>query len=134
MCLATIRHVIEQGMGWKPYHLYEHYITEWVQPEGYPKGDGHWARDFERSARNLGWQIDLQEMQPGDILCHWQAAWSNRWGAYIGHIGVLLERDYVFENISARYRSHSFMSGALALTPLESFPVTSIFRIPDSVG
>lgn len=69
-------------------------------------------------------------MQPGDILCNWQSAWSDRWGAYIGHIGVLLERG-VMENIDPKFRSRSLTSGALALTPLPDFAITSVFRLPD---
>lgn len=132
MCLAVTRQVIEKALK-KPSHwLYDRYIHDWVQPEGYDRAEGHWARDFERSAKLLGWAVSLRDRKPGDIVFNWKAAYSARWGAYIGHVGILIDNDLVFENIDPKYRQHSFQRHALAITPLNHFPTTLVARVPKS--
>lgn len=129
MCLAWVRTMVEQAMGWPSHTLYRDYVTEWVQPEGYDQRDGHWARDAERSLRNLGMALgDTGEAQPGDLLFNWRAAWSDRWGAYIGHVGIKIEHGFVAENIDPTYRPSALRNGALAITPIEDWakPTTVI--------
>lgn len=118
MCLATVRQVLEASV-LEPWTLYRDYVQEWVQPEGYDRSNGHWARDCERSLRDLGMAVKGDRARPGDLLFNWRAAWSDRWGAYIGHVAILLDHDLVFENVAPQYRPHSAHRGSLSLTPRE---------------
>lgn len=134
MCLAVARQIIEKALD-KPSHwLYSEFVHDWVQPAGYDRTEGHWARDFERAAKRLEWAVPIEERRPGDILFNWRAAYSARWGAYIGHVGILIDNDWVFENINPSYRPLSFTRDALAITPLQYFPVTLVARVPESAA
>jgi len=61
MCLAVTRQVIEKAFKRPSHWLYDKYVHDWVQPEGYDRANGHWARDFERSAKLLGWAVSLRD-------------------------------------------------------------------------
>lgn len=125
-CLAWVRQVVERAMGWPSHALYDAYVNEWVQPESYDRALGHWSRDAERSLRNL--DMAVHDAQPGDLLFNWRAAWSDRWGTYIGHCAILVTRDLVAENVDPAYRPGALTRGALALTPRGQWtePTTTI--------
>ena len=134
MCLSWVRQVLERALNMRSHELYEEYVTTWVQPAGYPREQGHWARDAEKSLRDLGMALAPgAEAMPGDLVFNYRAAWSDRWGAYIGHVGILLDRDWIAENIRPAYRPGSLTRGALALTPASAWasPTTIIRFDPD---
>lgn len=133
MCLAITRQVIEKALGKSPHWLYQNTITSWVAPSSYDKRGGHWARDFERDAKLLGWSIPYEDREPGDIIFNWKAAYSKKYEAYIGHVGILWRDDLIFENINRLYRPISFTRGALALTPYGDWPVTLVARVPKNI-
>jgi hypothetical protein len=130
MCLQQVRFVIEDAFEWRPFQWYDEYVTEWVQPVGYDRAEGHWARDAERSLRNLGMSVQFNERKPGDLVFNWETAYSQQWGAYIGHVGVLMHGDLVLENINPRHRvGRAFIRDSTALTPIHVWSrVTSVVR------
>ena len=66
------------------------------------------------------------ERQPGDLVFNWRSAFDRRWGAYVGHVGVLVHGDLVLENISPVFRAGtSLMRDSLALTPLSKWSLVS---------
>lgn len=126
-CLAWVREVIEHAMRWPSHAFYDGHVTEWVQPDGYDRANGHWARDAERSLRNL--RMAVREEEPGDLLFNHRAAWSDRWGAYIGHVAILVAPDLIAENVHPAYRPGALTRGALALTPRDQWATpTTIVR------
>lgn len=129
-CLKVVRQIIESACDMPSHTLYKDYVTEWVQPAGYPRDNGHWARDFERSLRNKGMAIDPGDAAPGDILCRWDTAWSNAWGAYIGHVAIVMPDGFVFENVNPKYRKHPMARAALVLAPHQWEPSTVIRFVP----
>jgi hypothetical protein len=136
-CLAQARIIIEDAFGWPSHYWYEKYVTQWVQPDGYNRALGHWARDAERSLRNLGMSVNPDEREPGDLMFNWKAAYSQQWGAYIGHVGVLLHGDMVLENINPRFRvGKGFMRDSTGVTPLRAWDnVTTVIRfVPEGWG
>jgi hypothetical protein len=129
-CLAQTRVIVERAFRMRSHQWYEDYVTEWVQPAGYDRSLGHWARDAERSLRNLGMQVDFLKREPGDLVFNWESAYSNTWKAYIGHVGVLVHGDLVLENIHPAFRAgRGFMKGTTGLTPVHAWKqVTSVIR------
>lgn len=129
-CLAQTRMIVEHAFTMHSHEWYEHYVTEWVQPPGYNRTLGHWARDAERSLRNLGMSVAIDERLPGDIVFDWKSAYSPAWNAYVGHVGVLLTEDLVLENINPDLRrGKSFSRGVTSVTPLSEWRrVTMIAR------
>lgn len=130
MCLAFVRRVIEKALGRPDRWLYEHAVTEWVQPEGYDRRLGHWARDAERSLRNLGMTLVGDRPKPGDLLFNYEAAPSPYGeGHNYGHVGILVDRGMVIENVDPAYRPFSLPKGAICLTPRRvRWPATTIVR------
>ncbi len=132
-CLAATRRVIETALGWADGSFYARYGKERVERAPGPPPAAWWARDLERSMRNLGLAVDLEAAQPGDLLFNWRSA-VNRHGVWVGHVGVLTFGDLVLENVRHDYRPQSLRRRAstMVLTPLETFPVTTPIRIPDA--
>lgn len=87
-----------------------------------------WAADIEASAKRLGWPVPSLLRKPGDLVFNHAAA------APVGHVGILLTRDIVIENIHPSYRVGSIHlnHGSLSLTPFSSRPWTLVARVqPD---
>lgn len=125
-CLAQTRIIVEDAFGWPSHYWYSLYVTDWVQPPGYDRSAGHWARDAERSLRRMGMSVPFEERQAGDIVFNWRTAFSRHWNVYVGHVGVLVHGDLVLENISPVYRlGEGFMRDATALTPLSAWSMVS---------
>jgi len=130
LCLALTRIIIENAFSWPSHYWYLHYVTDWVQPPGYDRSRGHWARDAERSLRRLGMNVHVSERKPGDLVFNWRSAWSNEYGAFIGHVGVLVDGDMILENINPSFRAgRAFSRGATSLTPFGAWErVTLVAR------
>lgn len=134
LCLAAVRVIIESAAGWPSHELYKRYLV--VGTSRRP-GDSNerlqaakadpWAADMEASAKALGWPVPMLERKPGDLVFNHSAA------PPYGHVGVLIARDVVLENIDPRYRPESIVVGpSLCLTPINHVPWTLVARIPDS--
>lgn len=134
-CLQTTRLVLEHALGWADGELYRRFPD---QVEGAtPAPRNYWARDIQRSLRAAGWGVPLAEAAPGDLLAYWKAA-QNEYGDYVGHIAILLEHGWVFENINPVYRAGSgaFSNAALSLTPLAVWVAAKdveAFRVPEEI-
>lgn len=116
-CLSFVRDIVEHSQGWPWGKLYSDYVTQEADPAGHRAQDGPWARDAEKSLRELGMAVHLEDAQPGDLLFIWRDAWSKTWNAYVGHVGILLPGALVLENVKPDYRPHSFHRGEIQLTP-----------------
>lgn len=130
LCLRFVREVVEHALSWSPGQLYD-YVPDWVQPTGYDRDEGHWARDLERSWRDLGMTLTGDRVRGGDILCNWRTAWSTRHEAWVGHVAIALEPDLVVEVVSPAYRPRSLSAGGLCLGPREWTP-TTVLRVDTS--
>lgn len=131
-CLAYARRVVELAYGWPAGHFYTLWGRERVDRAPGPPAGAWWARDMERSLRNLGYGVPAgQALQPGDLLFYWRAA-LNQHGVYVGHVGVLTHGDLVAENVSPAYRPHSLRrpGSVLLLTPLSRFAWSTAIRLP----
>ncbi|MFU8868665.1 hypothetical protein [Natronococcus sp.] len=133
-CLAFARRIVETALEAPDGTFYARWGTERVSRAPGPPDGSWWARDLERSMRNLG--LAVREGEPardGDLLYNWRAA-PNAHGVYVGHVGILVDANagLVLENVDARYRRFSLTRGAVALTPRDRFPVTTTIRIPDA--
>jgi hypothetical protein len=125
-CLAQTRIIVEDAFGWPSHFWYAVYVTDWVQPAGYNRQHGHWARDAERSLRRLGMSVPIADRMPGDLVFNWRSAFDRQWNAYVGHVGILMHGDLVLENISPVFRSGvSLLRNSTALTPLKAWPLVS---------
>lgn len=131
-CLALTRRVVETALGWADGSFYTRYGRERVERAPGPNATAWWARDLERSMRNLGLAVDPAAAQAGDLVFNWRAA-VDRHGVYVGHVGVLTHGDLVLENINPAHRPQSLRRRAstIVLTPRATFPVTTAIRIPE---
>lgn len=140
LCLALVRIVVEHALG-MPSHSWYRWRTQAAMENA---TDVPWARDMERSLRAAGMAVDgprygpLGDPEryvgedaalPGDLLFRWDAA-RLRSGAYVGHVGVLLDRGLVLENVAPdqRHASDGMWRGPTRLTPVGAWPVTTIIR------
>lgn len=136
LCLMFVRVVVEAALGYRSHELYARYL---VAGTTHRPGDERvrlaaakispWATDFEASVKQLGWAVPLEERQPGDLIFNHAAAKP------FGHVGILLDRNTVIENIDHDYRPHSILlPNSLALTPLESRSWTLVARVQPDKG
>lgn len=122
LCLKFVRIVIEKAFDMKPADLYRYYCVDWVQPKGYDVNNGHWARDFERSARKTQQQLHPEEIRVGDLLFKYDAAvlgqktWA-AWfpgqpyqpGTWVGHVAIYLGNGVIIENANPAWRQKGFL-------------------------
>ena len=134
-CLAFVRRIVELALEYQDGAFYTRWGTERVERAPGPPGGAWWARDLERSMRNLGLAVPLDRLEDGDLVFNWKAA-PNAHGVYIGHVGIVYDAkaQLIIENADPRYRRFSLTRGAVALTPRERFPITTAVRIPTSPG
>ena len=134
-CLRAVREVLEAAFG---IQLYRDYVKERVERNRDDSWDW-WSRDVERSLRNRGMAVDLNERLPGDLLFYWRTARTGTFNAlghpnYYGHVGILMPNNMIFENINPKHRKLAFSRAMLSLTPYESWayePSTVIRFDPD---
>lgn len=149
LCLAQVRIIVERALFGGAWRLYD-----WRTRSASDKPQGitdPWARDLEASLKAAGMALDLPRvgpardptryvdrgasgelLQPGDLVFRWDTAQHSS-GAFIGHVGVLVARDVVLENVNPAYRAlRSWNRGPTVLGPL-SWPVTTVVRFDPSV-
>lgn len=131
-CLAVARRTVETALGWPDGGFYQRFGRERVDRAPGPPAAAWWARDLERSMRNLGLAVDPEAAQPGDLVFNWRSA-VNRHGVYVGHVGVLTYGELVLENVNPAWRPQALRRRASTnvLTPRQTFEVTTTIRIPD---
>jgi hypothetical protein len=148
LCLAQVRLIVEHALFGGAWRFYD-WRTRIA--EGRPPGvTDPWARDLEASLKAAGMALDLPRtgppgdptryvdlrravphLQPGDLVFRWDTARHSS-GAFIGHVGVLVARDLVIENVDPAYRAkRTWNRGPTVLGPL-TWPVTTVVRFdPD---
>ena len=122
MCAMVTRQMLMRALGLSYDQFYARFRT--VAVDGRSLADVPWARDIQATLRSLGYNVPLDEVQGGDILCTWQLAKQ-------GHIGVLYDSRLLIENTG---QSRGLLiSGFNRLTPVEQIPVEhwEAFRIPN---
>src|SRR5690625_5616425 len=118
-------------MGWSGHELYRRFLVAGTtRRPGTPEERLAAARldpgaaDLEASAKQLGWQVPGVERQAGDLVFNHAAA------APVGHVGVLISRDVVLENIDPAFRPAGVHLGqhSLSLTPYAAVPWALVAR------
>lgn len=133
-CLMFVRLVVEWALfGGKDGEFYRRYLVAGTSGRGgTPTANlkaaqsDKWAADIEASAKKLGWPAPAILRKPGDLVFNHAAA------APVGHIGILLTRDVVLENIHPSFRPDSIhlSHSSLSITPYASRPWTLVARLP----
>lgn len=134
LCLAAVRVIVEKALGLNSHELYSRWLVAGTSYR--PGSDAErltaakrdpWAADMEASAKALGWPVPGVDRQPGDLVFNHAAA------APYGHVGILIARDVVLENIAPVNRPGSIHLGhhSLSLTPYSAVPWTLVARIPE---
>lgn len=136
LCLALVRVVVEAALEYRSHELYARHLVAGTTRR--PGDDAvrlaaarlsPWASDFEASVKKLAWGVPLAERQPGDLIFNHNAS------PPFGHVGILLDRNTVLENIDHDYRPGSILlPNSLALTPLESRAWTLVARVQPNEG
>ena len=147
LCLALVRVVLEHAFWNGQWALYDRHLSHRVERSPGSSSDP-WARDAERSLSRQGMALDLPrqpfegdtqryvnldaaagQLQPGDLLLRWDTA-LNRYGDYVGHVGILMPGDLVLENVA--HRPGSLQRGPTTLSRLGAWPVTTVVRFKPS--
>ena len=149
LCLAQTRLIVEHALFEGAWRFYD-----WRTRTASDKPAGitaPWARDLEASLKAAGMNLNLPRtgppgdptryvdlrragplLQPGDLVFRWDTA-KHPSGAFIGHVGVLVARDVVIENVSPANRASRFLNrGPTVLGPL-TWPVTTVARFDPCV-
>lgn len=130
-CLAFVRCVIERALWSGQWRLYDEFLVVGTSRRGNTPAErlreakvDPWASDFEASAKRLGWAVPALLRKPGDLVFNHNAA------APIGHVGILLSRSLVIENIHPSYRPRSVhLPNSVSITPFSSLPWTLVARV-----
>lgn len=146
LCLAQVRIIVEHALFGGRWHWY---AWRTLNADGKPRDETDpWARDMERSLKAAGMALDLPRVgppgdptryvdwshpdtrarvHPGDLVFRWDVARHSS-GAFIGHVGVLVARDLVIENVNPANRASRFWNrGPTVLGPL-TWPITTVIR------
>lgn len=130
LCLTLVRLVIEAALFDGRYELYDRFLVAGTSRRTGDDVGNHradpWAADLEASVKELQLNVPIFDRLPGDIVFNHLAA------APYGHVGILVERGLVLENIRHAYRPDSVhLDPHMALTPFEHFPITLVARLPE---
>lgn len=135
-CLQFVRVVVEDALQLPSHALY----TRWLVDGTTRRGDDPakrlaearqdpWASDIERSMKLLGFAVPSLLRRAGDLVFDYRAAEP------VGHVGLLLDRNWVVESVDPRYRPDSInLPGCLSLTPYSSRPWTLVARLQPDKG
>lgn len=132
LCLAFVRSVVEDALYGGERLFYQNYLKAGTTKRGGTDAErlreawlDPWASDIERSMKVLGLGVPAMLRKPGDLVFNYHAA------APIGHVGILLTRDLVVENIHPNYRPLSIhlAHGSLSITPYNTQAWTLVARL-----
>lgn len=133
-CLKFVRLVVEWGLFEGRTEFYKRFLVAGTSKRGGTPAErlsearlDPWAADLEASAKALGWAVPSAFRRPGDLVFNHAAA------APVGHVGILLSRGMVIEQIHPSYRPGSIhlAHGSLSITPFASRPWTLVARVRD---
>lgn len=135
LCLQAVRVIIEKALGWPSHDLYARCLVTGTSRRPGPAAErlaaakrDPWAADLEASAKTLGWAVPASDRQPGYLVFNHNAA------VPYGHVGILIDRDVVLENIDRAFRPGSIHLGnSLSLTEFRSRPWTLVAHLPDDL-
>lgn len=132
-CLMFVRLVVEWALfDGKDGEFYKRYLVAGTSGRGGTPAQNlkaaqsdKWAADIEASAKKLGWPVPALLRKPGDLVFNHLAA------APVGHVGILLTRGTVLENIHPSFRPDSIHlgHGSLSITPFAARPWTLVARV-----
>lgn len=132
-CLQFVRMVVEWGLydGRDREFYRRHLVAGTTRRGGTPLERllearvDPWAADMEASAKALGWPVMGILRQAGDLVFDHKAAEP------VGHVGVLISKDMVLENIHRKYRPGSIHlgHGSLSITAYSARPWTLVARV-----
>lgn len=132
-CLKTTRLIVEWALFDGRAEFYKRWLVAGTTKRGGTDKErlrearaDPWAADVERSMKQLGLGVPALLRKPGDLVFNYHAA------APIGHVGILLTRDMVLENIRPDFRkgkSVHLKHGSLSITPYEALPWTLVARL-----
>lgn len=130
-CLQFARVVIEDALKLPSHDLYRRHLVDGTTRRGnYPKRLAEarldpWASDIERSMKLQGLTVLALARRGGDLVFNHLASEP------IGHVGILLDRNWVVESIDPRHRPDSInLPNFVSLTPYASRPWTLVARLP----
>lgn len=134
-CLGFVASALQAALGMPIPDFYANYVTKVADPVAHWQQDGPWARDAEKSLRDLGMGVHDEDAKPGDLFFIWKDAVAHGWTmpgggvAYYGHVGILYTDALIVENVKPEYRPHSFHRGQVQLTPVNRwFRPSTIIR------
>lgn len=134
-CLKFVRLAVEWALFEGRSEFYKRYLVAGTSKRGGTPAErlaearqDPWAADMEAAAKALGWAIPSAFRRAGDLVFDHSAA------APVGHVGILLSRGMVIEQIHPRFRPTSIhlSHGSLSITPYAARPWTLVARVrPD---
>lgn len=131
LCLQFARVVVEHALKLPSHDFYRRWLVDGTTRRGDDPAKrlaearlDPWASDFERSMKLQGFAVPSLLRRGGDLVFDYRAAEP------VGHVGVLLDRNWVVESIDPRYRPDSINLGYLSITPYASRPWTLVARLP----
>lgn len=140
-CLTLVRLVIERAFHWPSHHFYR-WRTHPVERPGGADPVVPWARDMERSLRLAGMEVPgtrygppsdparytrPTDLEPGDLLFRWDAAYP------VGHVALYAGRGTVLENVDPANRPGAMTRGNTVLSRLGFWPITTAVRFDPRV-
>jgi len=133
-CLKFVRMVVEWGLFDGRAEFYKRFLVAGTSGRGSELTPAQrlaearqdpYAADMEASAKALGWAIPSAFRRAGDLVFDHNAAKP------VGHVGVLIGRGMVLEQIHPKFRPTSIHlgHGSLSVTPYAARPWTLVARV-----
>lgn len=130
-CLKHVRLIVEDALWNGRVQLYStHLVAGTSRRPGTPTERQQaakldpWASDLEASVKKLGLAIPFMLRKPGDLIFNHNGAKP------YGHVGILITRDLVLENIDPNYRPKStHLTHSMSVTPVRNHPWTLVARL-----
>lgn len=131
LCLAFVRVVAEHALKLPSHEFYVRYLVDGTTRRGDDPAKrlaearaDPWAADLERSMKLQGLAVPALLRRGGDLVFNHLASEP------VGHVGILLDRNWLVESVDPRYRPDSInLPGCLSLTPFASRPWTLVARL-----
>ena len=132
MCLQFVRVVVEDALELPSHDFYRRWLVDGTTRRGDDLAKrlaearlDPWASDIERSAKLKGLAVPAILRRGGDLVFNHHASEP------VGHVGILLDRNWVVESIDPRFRPESInLPGLITLTPFASRTWTLVARLP----
>ncbi|MCK9513794.1 MAG: hypothetical protein M0R28_21565 [Pigmentiphaga sp.] len=135
-CLQFVRVVIEDALKLPSHDFYRRHLVDGTTRRGddpqrrlaEARADP-WASDLERSMKLQGLAVPALLRRGGDLVFDHRAAEP------IGHVGILLDRNWVVESIHPANRPTSInLPNFVSITPYSARPWTLVARLQPDKG